>query len=748
MIKGVVLFFIPYMFFFFCCSPKSSLETYNPYECVDPFIGTAHSGDPGATTPWGMLTVSPQNVDQGELSTKENPRFYQDGQKYLYGFVHRALSGSANRQAGALAIMPVFGQLRWKPHDRRYHYSMEAAMPGFYKVKLDEDLIFAEITTTPRTGLSRFRFQNGWAHIIVDPSVGLTNSNTAMLRITAPNEIVGYTHSGLYNSDADLRKLYFVVQFDRTAMGGGLYQGDILHPDTVDHIEGDQVGAVFSFRTLDGNAIQVKVGMSYVSMTNARLNVQTEQPNFSFSLTRQQAREKWTKELSKIRVYGGSAEHARIFYTALYHSLLETRLFQDVNGDYPLTNNETGNIAAMNLYHFGSIWDTYRTVHPLLATFYPVQQLDRIRSLFLLYDDYCCPAKRGDGEVNSGKIGDPAAVVFADSYKKGLHDFAAEKAYEAVGQHAMPKADEANLVRPALARYDQLGYIPIESESASSPVRPNASWEKICGSVAGTLDYAFADWAIAQWAQTLGKMNDYEFFSRRSRTYQNLFDAETGFFRPRLENGEWLSPFDPHAGLNLAGQSACRQVGYCNGSAWDYAFYVPHDIPGLIELLGRDNFVTRLQTLFTNNYVSLDYGPTRTYPFLFNYIDGEAWRTCKTVRALVAEYFDTTPAGVPDADNRAAISAWLVWVMLGLYADCPGSNTYQISTPFFDRIEIDLDDEKVPGNTFVIESKNFSDANITIQSMKLNGKKRSTFTLDHNDLVKGGLLQMTLTHKK
>ena len=363
------------------CTEKS-YEPFNPVDYVDPFIGSAENGNtnPGATTPWGMVTMTPHNINRNENASQGESKPYEYGNEYLYGFSHTAISGSDCHSSGGILIMPVFGDLRWKPDDRKYRYSMETASPGYYKVKLDEDLIFAEMTATTRTGLSRFRFQNGWAHIVLDISFGSTADRTGMVRITAPNEIVGYTSESLFCGQDKQRKVYFVAQFDRTTMGGGVFKGDTLYPPTVAEVEGKDVGAVFSFRTLDGSDIQVKVGISYVSIDNARLNLSTEQPNFSFALTRQRAREQWEKALSKILVYGGSETRKKMFYTALYHSLLTPHIFQDVNGDYPLMNKSDvlGHVKSINRYSVYSLPNTYHTLHPLLATIYPSRQLDMV----------------------------------------------------------------------------------------------------------------------------------------------------------------------------------------------------------------------------------------------------------------------------------------------------------------------------------------------------------------------------------
>ncbi len=734
------------------CTKETTYEPYNPVDYVDPFIGTANNGNvnPGATTPWGMVTMTPHNIERGLFVSRQNPRPYEFGNEYLYGFSHTAISGVGCHESGSIVIAPVFGDIRWKPEDRKYRYSMEAASPGYYKVKLDDDLIFAEMTATTRTGLSRFRFQDGWAHIVLDLSFGITHYRDGMVRITAPNEIVGYKYEGAFCGYNDRRKIYFVAQFDRTAMGGGLFKGDTLYPDSVTEIEGEQVGAVFSFRTLEGSEIQVKVGLSYVSIDNARENLIAEQPNFSFPLIRQKACEQWEKELSKIMVHGGSEDHKKMFYTALYHSLLNPHIYQDVNGEYPVMDGggAVGTVDGMNRYSVFSLWDTYRTLHPLLATFYPATQIDMVHSMLGMYLENGWLPKWEIHSAESGvMVGDPAVTVIADTYMKGLHNFDIDKAYEAMIKQARHLEDGINPMRPALKQFDELGYIPHENDQGRYIPSQHRTGEDAWGSVSVTLEYALADWTIAQMANALGKKEDYDFFMKRSQYYKNLFDAETGFFRSRLQNGNWLEPFDPLAGLRIPGQLPTEGIGYCEGSAWNYAFFVPHDIPGLIELLGRDQFVTRLQTLFENNYFDMGNEPDIAFPFLFNYVNGEEWRTQKTVREVITDHFGTGPDGLPGNDDLGTLSAWLVWAMMGLYPDCPASNQYQISTPFFERIDIHLDEDNYSGKTFVIETNNLSEENIYIKSKKLNGHKHQPFTLKHEQLVKGRNLQLNTAPK-
>ncbi|MBN1465192.1 GH92 family glycosyl hydrolase [candidate division KSB1 bacterium] len=724
-----------------CCSEKATFAPRDPLDHVDLFIGSAKNSGatPGAATPWGMVTMTPQFAPEGGSTLGAESKRYKEGRDYLYGFSPTAPPDIGSPTA-SIFIMPVFGQRRWRAEERKDRYSLESASPGYYKVRLDRDRIFADFTATPRSGLCRFRYQNGWAHIVLGLSCGLDQKCDGLVRITAPNEVVGYVEQ---NALGQHRKLYFVAQFDRTAMGGGLYQGDELLPDTISAVEGSEIGAVLSFRTLDGNSIQVKIGVSYVSIDNARLNLQTEQPSFSFALIRQNARAMWTKELGKISIAGGSADHATMFYTALYRSLLLPHIFQDVNGEYPLLNGDdgVGRVTGMDRYSLFSLQETYRTLHPLLATLYPARQLDMIHSLLgMAIESGELPVRELHGQACPDAAGSPAAIVIADTYMRGLHNFDVDRAYEAMRQHLTPKESEKNPRHAALMQYDELGYIPHEMEQQLA-AHPGAGEQS--GSVSTTLEYALADWCTAQLAKALGKSEDADFFGKRSQNYAHLFDGTSGSFRARSIDGKWLEPFDPFAGPARSGRSAGNDRQ--SNSAWQTAFFVPHDVPGLIDLYGADQFVTRLQASFENGYFAIGNAQERAYPFLFNWLAGEEWRTQKTVRQIVGGFGAGTDGLAKDA--AGALSAWLVWAMLGLYPDCPASALYQISTPFFDHIELYLDSACYPGKSFVIETKSLSDENIYIKSIKLNGARLRSFTLQHDDLTRGGTLQMIASRK-
>ncbi|MBN1561149.1 GH92 family glycosyl hydrolase [candidate division KSB1 bacterium] len=730
-IKFLILIFMG-LLFLHCCENVPG-ESFDPLDHVDPLIGGANRGvSAGAATSWGMVTMTPQFVADRTSAHNGDSEQYENSDEYIYGFSHTAVA-DPECPPSSILIMPVFGERRWRANERRYHYSLEAASAGYYKVTLAEDRIFADFTTTPRTALSRFRFQNGWAHIVLDLSQDPFGHG--WVRITAPNEIVGFVEQSQL-IDPGRRRLCFVAQFDRTAMGGGVFDGERLLPESVDEVTGKEVGAVFSFRTLDGNAIQVKVGISYVSIDNARLNLQTEQPSFSFALVRQNARASWEKELAKIRITGGSAEHATLFYTALYRSLLQPHIINDVNDEYPLMSDDdaVGTVKGMDRYSGFALWDTYRTLHPLLATLYPARQLDMIHSMIgMAMESGHLP----NSELPAGA--GPAVIVIADTYSRGLHNFDVDRAYEIMRQHA--QVEESDITRhPALAQYDELGYIPYEPEPEQQLTSHARAAEQALASVAATLEYALADWTMAQMAKALGKTGDADFFNKRSQNYRHLYDVDSGFFRARLTDGAWLEPFDPSVGLYRSAQLPADGARR-HASAWHGAFFVPHDMPGFIDLHGVDQFITRLQSIFANDYFDPGMAQDMACPFLFNYVEGEEWRTQKTVREVIARHFSTSHDGLPLQNNAGALSAWLVWAMLGLYPDCPASTVYQIATPFFDRIEIDLDSDRHPGASFIIETSKPSDEDIYIKSMRLNGAKLGS-TLSHADLVKGGTLRI------
>ncbi len=722
---------------------------------VNPFIGTSNYGatHPGPVMPNGMVSVVPFNVaykkGKGNVYEKDSEwhsRPYVFENSFLTGYSHVNLSGVGCPELGSILLMPTTGTLEFDAEKYGSTYSNERATPGYYTHNLYRYDTKVELSATLRTGISRYTFPKGQANILLNLGLGLTNESGAALKIISDTEIEGYKMIGTfcYNPE-DVRPVYFVMRVSKAPNRAGAWkkmpeyrgvEADWIsynntykpYPDYRQELAGDNIGAYFSYDLAVSETIEVKVGVSYVSIENARLNLNLEQPGFDFDETRTSAEVSWNDMLKRIQVEGGTREDKTIFYTALYHLLMHPNIIQDINGDYPIMEgNGIRNTGGTNRYSVFSLWDTYRNVHPFLSLVYPDLQTDMLRSMVNMYKESgWLPKWELLGMETNVMVGDPATPVIADSYLRGLTDFDVETAYEGARKAATLR--ENNKLRPGLAFYDRLGWIPEFTK------------DSIWGTVSTTLEYNISDWNLSQLAKALGKDEDYFHFGNRSLSYRNYFDDSTGMLRPRMPDGSWLEPFDPEAGKNFE-----PVIGYVEGNAWQYRFYVPHDIKGLIGLMGGgDRFVEALQTCFDSNNYDMANEPDITYPFLFNYVDGEEWRTQRTVRQLIRKHFTDSPGGIPGNDDTGTLSAWLLFSMMGLYPDCPGNTFYTLTSPVFDRIVIYLDKKYYPGDFLAISARNNGPENFIIDRMNWKGKRLKPFFIDHNELVKGGELEFIL----
>ncbi|WP_340678397.1 GH92 family glycosyl hydrolase [Paraglaciecola sp.] len=730
------------------CVISISVLAQGASQYVDPFIGTSNFGatHPGAQYPNGLASVSPFNVafsadklNKFEKDAAWNSRVYIKENGFLTGFSHLNLSGVGCPEAGVLLLMPTSGDLQLDAEQYGSEYSAEQASPGYYRTHLDKYKITAETTSTLRTGLSRFTFPAGQSHLLLNLGLGLSNETGGMLKINSNQEVEGMRTIGTfcYNAE-DVRPVYFVARFDKPAKSFGAWkkmpqfhgvEGEWIHynndfkpyPNYQQEMSGDQIGAYFNFDTAENEQIQVKLGISFVSIANARANLDAEQAKYDFEKTRLLAQQAWDKRLDKVEVEG-SKHNKTLLYTALYHTLIHPSILQDVNGDYPLMGKTgVGNIQNGNRYTVFSLWDTNRNVHPLLSLLYPDLQADMLRSMVAMYQESgWLPKWELYGMETQVMVGDPAAAVIADSYLRGIRDFDVNSAYAAMKKSA--NQQDNNLLRPENRDYLKLGYVPFDDEGPFD------------GSVSTSLEYYLADYNIAQLAKALGKNEDYALFSQRASNYHTLFDADTGMLRPKNRQGEWLSPFDPMLGRNFE-----PAPGYIEGNAWNYRFYVPHDTPGLIQLLGgNEAFVTQLQATFDSGNFDMGNEPDITYPFLFNYIEGQQWRSSAMVKKLIAEHFTTAPSGIPGNDDTGTLSAWLVYSMLGFYPLSPGNMDYALFQPSFDKVTLHLDENYYPGKQLEIKT------NLTADKKSLpmfNQQQLQRAFISHQQLVNGGTLQ-------
>ena len=572
--------------------------------------------------------------------------------------------------------------------------------------------------------------------------MGLTNEMGSMVKVVSSTEIEGMRTVGsfCYNSPERAYAVYFVARFSRPASDFGTwkkpykyngvearwmsYNGKTrLMKGYTKEVVGDSIGAYMSYQFKKPTQVEVKVGISYVSIENARENLEKETTAKNFDDIYRETKNLWNKTLSNIEVEGGTENDKIIFYTALYHTQIHPNILNDYNGDYPeISTGKIGNTKG-NRYTVFSLWDTYRNYHQLMSMLYPAQQSDMVKSMLDIYDENGWLPK---WELNSTEtftmVGDPASIVIADTYLRGITDFDVEKAYIAMVKGSTQFKD--NPLRPGVKEYWNKGYLSVDGGTAAS--------------VSTTQEYNISDFAISQLAKQLGKTSDHKKFYNQSLSYKNLFDKQLKLIRPKNNDGSWYKPFDPYKGANFE-----KNVGYIEGNAWQYAFMVPHDIKGLIKQMGgRKQFVKHLDYIFDNKQYDMANEPDIAYPFLYNYSKGDEWKTQEKVHQLINEFFTNKPGGLPGNDDTGTMSAWLVYAMMGIYPVSPAIPIYTISTPIFDSVTIYLDQKYYKNPKLMIKkSGNMSGK---IKSIKLNNKIQSSYFIGHQELLKSELLEITL----
>lgn len=740
------IFLIVSFIFFFILKNLCAQELTN---FVNPFIGTSNFGttNPGAIVPQGMVSVVPFNVtgspeNKWDKDTRWWSTPYSFDNTYFTGYSHVNLSGVGCPELGVILVMPTTGEITANSKEYGSFIIDQKASPGYYSCELDKYQIKTEVTATQRSGLSRFTFPKGQSNILIDLGNGLTNESGGHIKIVNNSEVEGWRMTGnfCYHTNSE-RTVYFVAKVSQSASEFGVWKKmpklkaeDAwsatsnkfnYYKGSLQPTAGDSVGAYFTFNTEYDEQIMVQVGISYVSIENARLNLETEQTGFDFETTLQNAQNSWETALSKIKVEGGTLDQKTVFYTALYHMNIHPNVLNDVNGQYPMMDNEgIGEVKDRNRYTVFSLWDTYRNYHPLMSLVYPELQLDMVRSMIGMYKESgWLPKWELNGKETFTMNGDPAFPVITDTYLRGLTDFDIETAYEAMIKHATTKGRE-NKIRPDHDFYVENGYMPLMDEFDNST------------SVA--LEYYVADWNLGQLAKKLGKKEDYKKFNKQSLGYKNYFDQEYKMIRPKLADGTFLSPFDP-----LQGQDFAPVPGFHEGTAWQYTFCVQHDISGLIKLMGgTKNFTKKLQKVFDDGLFDMANEPDMHYPFLFNYIKGEEWRAQKETRRLMEFYFKNLPDGLPGNDDCGTLSAWVVYAMIGLYPVCPGDMNYAITDPVFDRITIQFDQNFYSGKELIIEKIDQGKDNAFINQISKDGIPIENFFINHKDIVNGGVLRV------
>jgi predicted alpha-1,2-mannosidase len=686
---------------------------------VDPFIGTGGHGHtyPGASMPFGMVQLSPDT----RLTGWDGASGYHFSDEIIYGFSHTHLSGTGVSDYADVLLMPTVGPVRLNNgadeapgYRSRFRHSREMAEPGYYAVELDDYRIDVELTATRRAGFHRYVFpRNENASVILDlvHRDPIIDSGVA---ITGDREIAGFRRSSSWARD---QHVYFVARFSKPFRDFGVEVDGAIHTALRD-TTGTRLKAYVSFATSRDEEVLVKVGISAVSIEGARRNLEAEIPHWDFQRTRAEARQAWNAELSRIEVEGGSRAQRTIFYTALYHTLLNPNLYQDVDGRYRGRDLQVHQADGFENHTVFSLWDTYRATHPLFTLIQQQRTVDFINTFLAQYEqDGLLPVWELAANETGTMIGYHAVPVIADAWLKGIRGYDIAKAFDAMVASAEDDQE-------GLGPYREFGYIPATEEGES---------------VSKTLEYAYDDWCIAQVARDLGKAAEYERYIRRAQYWKNMLDPQTGFMRARI-NGSWLDPFDP------------REVNfhYTEANSWQYSFYVPQDVEGLIERLGGNQaFVEKLDALFdedpnmtgrrqadiTGLIGQYAHGnePSHHMAYLYSYA-GRPWKSQQRVRQILDTMYTMMPDGLSGNEDCGQMSAWYVLSALGFYPVCPGRPEYIIGSPIFPRATIHLEN----GRDFVIRAKNASSRRPYIKWARLNEETYHSSFLSHETIMQGG----------
>jgi predicted alpha-1,2-mannosidase len=720
---------------------------------VDPFIGTGGEGHtyPGATVPFGMVQLSPETDVRFFRESFPWAAGYRHGDKTILGFSHTHFSGTGHSDMGDVLVVPTVGPLQLDPgpvdspelgYRSRFSHASETAEPGYYSVVLEDSAIRAELTATSRVGMHRYTFPaSDSAHVLVDLVSSIYNYDGKVLwskiRVEGDSLVTGYRETKGWSPG---RQIYFALRFSKPFRSYGLVneaeetyrgfgkQGRLL--ENYPQASGRKLKAYFDFQTKEGEAILVKVGISAVGVDGALKNLEKEVPGWDFDGVRRAAKDAWTRQLGRVDV-DGDAKQKRMFYTALYHAMLAPVTYMDVDRRYRGADHAIHVADGFANYHIFSLWDTFRAEHPLFTILEPERDGDMIRSMLAHQTEsvpHVLPVWSFGSSETWCMIGYHSVSVIADAYLKGIRSFDPRSAFDAM------KASATYAPYDGLGEYMKLGWVPVDvdKEAASK-----------------TLEYAYDDWTIAQMATALGRTDDAAEFGKRAGNYRNIFDPATGFMRAKKSDGTFREPFDP----------VYAQYGsdYTEGNAWQYSWFVPHDVKKLVELLGGPaKFVARLDELFTMKVSEDKYKhvediagligqyahgnePSQHIAYLYSYA-GQPWRTQERIHQIMTTLFDDTPEGISGNEDCGQMSAWYVFGALGFYPVCPGSLEYVIGTPSLPRASLNLPN----GKAFTVRAENLSPANFYVQSVTLNGVPYDKSFIRHDDIVKGGTLAFTM----
>lgn len=703
---------------------------------VNPFIGTGAvesslSGNnyPGATVPFGMVQLSPDTREAPDWAQASG---YDYNDSTIYGFSHTRLSGTGASDFIDILMFPTQSGKR----QSGFTHEQESARPGYYQVMLAEEGIRAELTASARVGVHRYTYPHeGAAQVWLDLDHSANKGSwgrriiQSQIRIISPTVVEGYR---IITGWAKLRKIYFHIEFSMPILSSELSDGDRRYVDTP-VINGTNLHGLFSFDRKGNDELIAKVALSPVSIENARQNMTAEVPAWNFDEVSAAAEQSWENELGKIQIQGTDLQKT-IFYTALYHTMVQPNTMSDVNGEYMATDYTTRQLKEGEThYSTFSLWDTFRAAHPLYTLLHTDKTEDFVKSMIRQYDDYgYLPIWQLWGQDNYCMIGNHSIPVIVDAVLKGIAGIDAEKAYEAVRNSSLTSHPNS-----PFDVWEKYGYMPENIQTQSVSI---------------TLEQAYDDWCVAQLAKKLGKEEDYNRFMKRSAYYRNLFNPTTGFFQPKDDKGEWILPFDPYK------YGANGGYPFTEGNAWQYYWYVPQNITDLITLTGgKKAFTQKLDAFFTTTHQSGELNdnasgfvgqyahgnePSHHVAYLYA-CAGEAWKTQKYVAHITNNLYNNSSSGYAGNDDCGEMSAWYIFSALGFYPVNPASGEYVIGTPMLEEAVIQLPD----GKQFIVKAPRKKESDIYIRSMKLNGKKYTKTFITHQDLINGGTLEFVMSAK-
>ena len=715
-----------------CGSSQKGQEMEDLTQFVDPRIGTGGHGHVfyGANVPYGFIQLGPTSIPQ----SWDWVSGYHVSDSTVIGFPHTHLSGTGIGDLHDINVMPVVGEVTYSRGDASSYEtglwsysdrSKEVVTPGYYRTHLSRYNVDVELTATKRVGFHKYTFLGSESPAIVFDMVngGCWDKTTeAVIRVVNDSTVSGYRYSKGW---ADDQRVFFRAEFSRKFDNVEFIVNDSVKEG--DMAKGAQLFARVNFAAENKEPVYMKVALSPTSEEGAQLNMQTELSGWDFEKTIADAKAAWNKELNKVKVYTTDEASKKIFYTSLYHTLFAPSEFCDVNGDYYGADKQMHKGEGFVNYTTFSLWDTYRAAQPLMTILHPEKMSDVINTMLHIHQQQGkLPVWHLMGCETNCMVGNPGVPVVADAILKDIKGFDTELAFKALKESSM-------LPERGMEHRIEYGFIPAD---------------KMTEAIAYDMEYAIADWAVAQAAQKLGKQEDYEYFLKRSKSYKNYFDASTGFMRGKMLDGSWRTPFSPYA-------SSHREDDYCEGNAWQYTWLVPHDVEGLVECFGsKEAFVNKLDSLFLANgdmgeASSPDISgligqyahgnePSHHTVYLYTLV-GQPWKTADRIKEILHTMYTDQPDGLSGNEDVGQMSAWYILSSFGFYQVEPAGGKFVFGYPNFDKVEI-----TVPAGKFVIERENKGQQNNYIQGIVFNGTEYKKPWIEYADIMKGGELKFLM----